>query len=125
MSADAVLFRRGAERWIRQHDMSFGLGMEGNREYNLEEYRKKIRRKIFNSHGDQIVHSMMKLLGFLKFQKYGFGLKNNPDSKCINFYQHEGTFYPVEIMERFLAFIVNNGALNDLITTNYMAEEIW
>lgn len=119
MSSDAVFLRKGAEAWVRQHGMSFGLGMEGNREYNLDEYRRQIRARVLNSrtekrvlhvnqsnreigcYGGYIVDRMMRPPGFIRFRGYGFGLRENETDRCINFYQHEGTFYTVQIMDRY------------------------
>jgi len=53
------------------------------------------------------------------------GVHGDPEHVCVNFYQHEGTFYPVEVLDRFLDLLRRTNMIETLERAKYFAEEIW
>mmetsp|Transcript_37337 Transcript_37337/g.72333 ORF Transcript_37337/g.72333 Transcript_37337/m.72333 type:complete len:494 (+) Transcript_37337:27-1508(+) len=147
-SADSTLFRCGAENWIRKHKLSFGLGFSWDRDYNLAEYRKRIRTSIEHAKangnvfpdnafiyegvdkgqkcysGNHVLKNMMVAGDYERLQSSGLWF-HGEGHECFNFYQHEGTFYPADMMDRFLLLIHQTGMFDKLLDTTYMTEEIW
>lgn len=140
MSGDGTLFRAGSEAWIRAAGLSFGLGFSGARRYDLAEKREAVRSRVRRGHvrvsmrngertcyGQTIFNRMMKPGDSARLAAAGLWRPNETDSdaKCINFYQHEGTFYPAAMMARFLALLRRTRLWDALLTTEYFAEEVW
>mmetsp|Transcript_43018 Transcript_43018/g.69920 ORF Transcript_43018/g.69920 Transcript_43018/m.69920 type:complete len:491 (-) Transcript_43018:107-1579(-) len=138
LSDDCVFHRHGVEKWIREHRMSFSIGFSANREYDLDTWRAEHKTNLREGNltritGEVVQHKdryyKQRIMGTDVYQRLGSsGLwyqQANPEARFINHYQLEGSFYPVDIVQRLKDLIDEAGLRKILPDVNYFTGEIW
>uniref|UniRef100_A0A7S2TJC6 Uncharacterized protein n=1 Tax=Lotharella oceanica TaxID=641309 RepID=A0A7S2TJC6_9EUKA len=140
MSSDTALHRSGAEEYIQRHKISFTLGFTGDRKYELDQRRNETKSRMLaaiqSNHPERIPSKRMRAYQSVEYYQTqvmhtdlwrklaAAGIVWDLDKQSfINQFQHEGTFFPSGVIERFQERLTKyNLKLTDI---PYFAEEIW
>jgi len=118
MPTDTYVFRAGMETWITKHDLSFSIDYAGDREYDLAEWRARIRALLSKNNYSELYsddhvriktfHNVFEAPYWDAFTKVA-GIWWNHEKQFLNHYAHEGTFYPRFILQDFIQRLKASG----------------
>mmetsp|Transcript_8768 Transcript_8768/g.17092 ORF Transcript_8768/g.17092 Transcript_8768/m.17092 type:complete len:509 (+) Transcript_8768:111-1637(+) len=140
MSSDSALHRIGVEDYIQKHKISFTLGFSGDRNYDLDQWRETARRRMRQGFDTQKfgVIPTKRMRAYQGTEYYQETVMHTPlwkkltkagviwdlgNASFINQFQHEGTFFPASMLDRFQRMLSDNNI--PFQGVSYFAEEVW